>query len=186
MPIFCNSLSMRALPDPADIFRDPEFRAAAAEQRAARHAAAIAERKQREADKAAEIAARKAIADKQARERREALRLKARRKKRLSRTKRNARRGRKAALYVVRWAYYRALSANTVTWKERHNWVRRLLYKIEKQVREKTIDQLGSVDLFQADDKFYEEVARMVFMCYRKTGDAPAESDARDGVAFRL
>ena len=75
-------------------------------------------------------------------------------------------------MYVVRWAYYRALSANTVTWKERHNWVRRLLYKIEKQVREKTIDQLGSVDLFQADDKFYEEVARMVFMCYRKTGDA--------------
>ena len=166
------------LPDPKLYLASPE-RAAFVEQRRLDRQAAAKVEQDKQAAVLAEAQVRKDQEAERVRERRQAAR---RREQRQARQ----RRGKKAMMHVARWAFYRAYSERSVHWKDKRNWVDRLVRLVTKQVHDHIADRLGSDTLVKKDDTFYEQAARQIFMYYRKTGDRPPESEIQSEVAFPL
>ena len=178
----CNSLDMSTLPDPRDFYGTPEHRELVEQRRAEHQAAAQAESERRKAI----LAKKKAAKDREAKRVRQRHRIIKRVKRCRATQRRKQRYGKRAAMLVARWAFDRADSEGSVRWKDRRNWVDRLVRLITKQVRNHLADKLGSAELLKMNQRFWEEVARSIFICYRKTGQHPPESVVKDRCGFPL
>ena len=173
---------MSTLPDPRDFYGTPEHREFVEQRRAEHQAAVQAERERRKAI----LAKRKAAKDREAKRVRQRHRIIKRLKRWRATQRRKQRYGKRAAMLVARWAFDRADSEGSVRWKDRRNWVDRLVRLITKQVRNHLADKLGSAELVETNQRFWEEVARLIFIYYRKTGQHPPESVVRDRCGFPL
>jgi hypothetical protein len=166
------------VPDLKSYLGGPDHKAFAEQRRVEREAAAKAKREKREAAQAEEQV-RKDREAVRARERKKAIKIK-------EKLKARQRRGKKAMMHVARWAFDRAYSERSVFWRDRRNWIDRLVRLVTKQAHNHIADRVGSDALVKRDDAFYEEAARLIFRYYRKTGHGPPESELQKEVAFPL
>ncbi len=191
------------------LFDSPEHKAAVAQARADRSAAAKAKREADDAEKGATYDRMVAPGLKEKERATERRRILAKKKTR----QRGYRKfyGRQAALRVVRWAYARRCDGVNQSAKlhpgkfrpivpdekDRNAWTKRVLTRMCKLIEER----LGQVEdrkvvrdppsdiargRVERPARFWREVSRGVFADYRKTGKLPTEMSLQDRISFKL